>query len=67
MGGKVGTSKKPVNPMGINDFMDQVGTASLPRRNTGRRDKEKEKRAKGQSAIGNWKTEAEMVLRQQFD
>ena len=32
-----------------------------------RKDKEKEKRGKGQSAIGSWKTEAEMVLRQQYD
>lgn len=30
-------------------------------------DKEKEKRMKGQSAIGSWKSEAEMVLRQQYD
>lgn len=67
MGGKVGTSKKPIHPMGMNDFMDKVGTSSLPRRNTDRRDKEKEKRAKGQSAIGSWKTEAEMALRQQYD
>ncbi len=32
-----------------------------------RRDKEKDKRAKGQSSHQEWKTEAEMVLRQQYD
>lgn len=32
-----------------------------------RKDKEKDKRARGQSSIGAWKSEAEMVLRQQYD
>jgi hypothetical protein len=30
-------------------------------------DREKVKRERGQSAIGSWKSEAEMVLRQQYD
>ena len=32
-----------------------------------RKDKEKDKRSRGQSSIGAWKSEAEMVLRQQYD
>ncbi|KAK9904771.1 hypothetical protein WJX75_002212 [Coccomyxa subellipsoidea] len=50
------------------NFMDKgVGGAQLPRRRQERKDKEKSKRQLGQSAIGSWKTEAEMVLRQQYD
>jgi hypothetical protein len=30
-------------------------------------ERERAKRDKGQSAIGSWKTEQEMVLRQQYD
>lgn len=32
-----------------------------------RKDKEKDKRVRGQSTHSQWKSEAEMVLRQQFD
>lgn len=32
-----------------------------------RKDKEKEKRMKGQSTHKEWKSEAEMMLRQQYD
>ena len=41
-----------------------------PERNKGRqtiKEKEKEKRMKGQSSIGSWKSETFMQLRQQFD
>lgn len=67
MGGKVGTSKKGATSMEVTDFLDKGGTAALPRKNSDRRDREKDKRSRGQSSIGNWKTEAEMVLRQQYD
>lgn len=60
--------KAPTKAMGVSDFMDKgVGGAQLPRRRQERKDKEKSKRQLGQSAIGSWKTEAEMVLRQQYD
>ncbi len=60
--------KGPTKAMGVSDFMDKgVGGAQLPRRRQDRMDKEKSKRQLGQSAIGSWKTEAEMVLRQQYD
>ena len=54
--------------MGVTDFMDKgVGGAQLPRKRQDRKDKEKSKRAMGQSAHASWKSEAEMVLRQQYD
>ena len=54
--------------MGVSDFMDKgVGGAQLPRRRQERKDKEKQKRQLGQSAIGSWKTEAEMMMRQLYD
>lgn len=60
--------KGPSKAMGVSDFMDKgVGGAQLPRKRQDRKDKEKSKRQLGQSAIGSWKTEAEMVLRQQYD
>ena len=40
---------------------------NLPRDKQERKDREKAKRERGQSAIGSWKSEAEMVLRQQYD
>ena len=59
---------KPSKPMGVSDFLDKgMGGAQLPRRRQERKDKEKNKRQLGQSAIGSWKSEAEMVLRQQYD
>mmetsp|Transcript_13624 Transcript_13624/g.29194 ORF Transcript_13624/g.29194 Transcript_13624/m.29194 type:complete len:242 (+) Transcript_13624:132-857(+) len=69
LGGKVTkSSKAPSGPMGVSDFLAKgVGAAQLPRKAQDRKDKEKEKRMKGQSAIGSWKSEAEMVLRQQYD
>jgi hypothetical protein len=54
--------------LSVDEFLiAKGGSAQMPRKGQDRRDKEKEKRAKGQSAIGSWKSEAEMVLRQQFD
>jgi hypothetical protein len=54
--------------MGVSEFMEKgIGGAQLPRKRQDRRDKERSKRHMGQSAIGSWKTEAEMVLRQQYD
>jgi hypothetical protein len=32
-----------------------------------RKDKEKDKRMRGQSSVNVWKSEAEMLLRQQYD
>lgn len=49
------------------DFMDKGGAVALPRKQQDRKDKEKQKRSKGQSGVTTWKTEAEMVLRQQYD
>lgn len=40
-----------------------MGGAALPRARQDRKDKEKEKRGKGQSSVSHWKSEAEMVLR----
>ncbi len=54
--------------MGVTDFMDKgVGGAQLPRKRQDRKDKEKSKRMMGQSSHASWKSEAEMVLRQQYD
>jgi hypothetical protein len=55
-------------PMGVQDFLEQgVGGAQLPRSQQDRKDREKEKRSKGQSTHAVWKSEAEMLLRQQYD
>ena len=40
---------------------------TLPRKAQDRKDREKSKRERGQSSISTWKSEAEMVLRQQYD
>ncbi|PRW33695.1 PHD finger 3 [Chlorella sorokiniana] len=59
---------KPTKPMAVNDFLDKgVGGAQLPRKRQDRKDKEKDKRMRGQSTHAQWKSEAEMVLRQQYD
>ena len=71
--GAAGDMKGPKPPtaskaMGVDEFLEKgVGGALLPRKQQDRKDKEKKKRALGQSSIGSWKTEAEMALRQQFD
>eukprot|EP00208_Stichococcus_sp_RCC1054_P005309 CAMPEP_0206141326 /NCGR_PEP_ID=MMETSP1473-20131121/12551_1 /ASSEMBLY_ACC=CAM_ASM_001109 /TAXON_ID=1461547 /ORGANISM="Stichococcus sp, Strain RCC1054" /LENGTH=306 /DNA_ID=CAMNT_0053535845 /DNA_START=120 /DNA_END=1040 /DNA_ORIENTATION=- len=60
--------KTPSTPMGVSEFLDRgIGGATLPRSRGDRKDKEKEKRGKGQSTASHWKSEAEMVLRQQYD
>jgi hypothetical protein len=54
--------------MGVSDFLDKgLGAAQLPRKQQDRKEKEKKKRTAGQSTHAHWKSEAEMVLRQQFD
>jgi len=47
----------------------EKGGGRLPRDAAGKRnvEREKAKRQKGQSTHSHWKSEAEMVLRQQFD
>jgi hypothetical protein len=40
---------------------------TLPRKAQDRKEREKSKRERGQSSISTWKSEAEMVLRQQYD
>lgn len=63
-----GAKRKATQAMGVSEFMERgLGGAALPRARQERKDREKLKRQKGQSAIGSWKTEAEMVLRQQYD
>ncbi|KAG1657958.1 hypothetical protein FOA52_004729 [Chlamydomonas sp. UWO 241] len=57
----------PSAPMPVSEFLNKGGGQLMPRKAQDRRDKEKDKRLKGQSAIGSWKSEAEMVLRQQYD
>lgn len=42
-------------------------SAALPRKKGERKDKEKAKRTRGQSSVHGWKSEAEMVMRQQYD
>jgi hypothetical protein len=60
--------KAPSKPMPVDDFLSRgLGGAQLPRQQQDRKDKEKKKRAAGQSTHSHWKSEAEMVLRQQFD
>ena len=59
---------KPTKPMDVEDFLSQgLGSAQLPRRKQERKDKEKSKRTLGQSSVHGWKSETEMVLRQQYD
>lgn len=63
-----GVVKKKTAALPVSDFLDRgVGGAALPRSRQDRKDKEKEKRSRGQSSVSHWKSEAEMVLRQQYD
>jgi len=50
----------------VGEFLNKGGSM-LPRRSRVQRDKEKLKRAKGQSSHSAWKSEEEMALRQQYD
>lgn len=59
--------KKATRAMAVDEFLAQGTGAALPRRKQDRKDKEKSKRAAGQSSHHVWKSEAEMVLRQQYD
>lgn len=62
------TRKSATKPMPVSDFLDRgIGGAALPRSRGDRKDREKDKRGKGQSTASHWKSEAEMVLRQQYD
>ncbi|KAG2452498.1 hypothetical protein HYH02_002737 [Chlamydomonas schloesseri] len=69
LGGHVAEQKSaPTKPMEVSEFLNKgVGAAQLPRKNADRKDKEKDKRMRGQSTHSHWKSEAEMVLRQQYD
>lgn len=59
---------KATAAMPVSDFMDQgLGGAQLPRKQQDRKDREKAKRMKGQSTHAEWKPEAWMVMRQQYD
>jgi hypothetical protein len=61
-------AKAPTKPMPVDDFLSRgLGGAQLPRQQQDRKEKEQKKRALGQSTHSHWKSEAEMVLRQQFD
>lgn len=63
-----GKGQKRTAAMPVEEFLEKgVGGALLPRKRQERKDREKEKRAKGQSTHAEWKSEAEMVLRQQYD
>jgi hypothetical protein len=58
---------KASGSMDVTDFLSKGGGAQLPRSQQAKKDREREKRMKGQSSHQVWKSEAEMVLRQQFD
>jgi len=72
---KVGSLKRAEEPLrssrrGRGDAggpAPEQGGSTLPRRSRVQRDKEKLKRAKGQSSHSAWKIEEEMALRQQYD
>jgi hypothetical protein len=59
-------ASKPSHAMPVEDFLAEP-SAQLPRHKQERKNKEKSKRQLGQSSHSHWKSEAEMVLRQQFD
>lgn len=68
VGGGKAARGPATKPMAVTEFLDKgVGGAQLPRKQQDRKDKEKLKRAAGQSTHSQWKSEAEMVLRQQYD
>ena len=59
--------RKATPAMAVSSFLDKGGGAALPRNRQDRKDKEKDKRMRGQSSHISWKSEAEMALRQQYD
>lgn len=58
---------KATKAMGVSEFLAQGAGAALPRGQQAKKDRERDKRTRGQSSHVAWKSEAEMVLRQQFD
>ena len=55
-------------PEAVDSFLDKgLGSQQLPRKNQDRKDREKQKREKGQSTHKEWKSEAEMAMRQLYD
>ena len=62
-----GKPSKANKAMGVDEFLDKGPGVQLPRKRQDRKDAERSKRAKGQSSHQTWKSEAEMVLRQQYD
>lgn len=66
--GEPDKKRKSTAAMGVQDFLEKgLGGAQLPRKKQDRKDMEKSKRDRGQSSHAQWKSEAEMVLRQQYD
>jgi hypothetical protein len=65
--GRPEAPKKSTKAMCVEDFLANEGGAQLPRKKQDRKIREKSKRALGQSSHSQWKSEAEMVLRQQYD
>ncbi|KAF5842324.1 hypothetical protein DUNSADRAFT_7977 [Dunaliella salina] len=61
-------TKVRTKPEAFESFLDKgLGGQQLPRKNQDRKEREKMKREKGQSTHKEWKSEAEMALRQQYD
>lgn len=60
-------NSKPTHATTVQDALAEPSAAQLPRQKQERKNKEKSKRVMGQSSHSHWKSEAEMVLRQQFD
>ena len=65
--GQEKSEKESSKAMPVDAFLTKGGGAMLPRKTRLQRDKEKAKREKGQSSHSTWKSEEEMLLRQQFD
>lgn len=67
--GSHGPLTPPLGPQAVpvSDFLGNGGAGQLPRNSQKQKDKEKLRRQKGQSTFSHWKSEAEMVLRQQYD
>lgn len=66
-GGEVKRDRgKATAAQGMDEFLASGG-APLPRKRQERKEREKDKRARGQSTHAEWKSEAEMAMRQQFD
>jgi len=65
--GAGGGKPKSTHATDMKEFMAKGGAVPLPRKAADRKDKEKSKRDRGQSGVQTWKSEAEMVLRQQYD